>query len=168
MSAKIKGEILRKFLVPLLGAILSLQAWAAEPVLSPDAPQDKPALAATADKVARMQEAMEPYVQEARKTYPDARARFLKGLPPGHNFFITTRLHDSEGRVEQVFVAVTSIDNGTVHGIIYSPIQTVSGFSFRQAYSFSETELVDWLIAKPDGSEEGNVVGKFMDTYEDH
>jgi hypothetical protein len=29
----------------------------------------------------------------------------------------------------------------------------------------SEAELLDWLITKPDGSEEGNVVGKFLDTY---
>lgn len=27
-----------------------------------------------------------------------------------------------------------------------------------------EADLVDWLISKPDGSEEGNVVGKFLDT----
>ena len=28
-----------------------------------------------------------------------------------------------------------------------------------------EAELVDWMIARPDGSEEGNVVGKFLDTW---
>jgi hypothetical protein len=26
-----------------------------------------------------------------------------------------------------------------------------------------EPVLIDWLITKPDGSEEGNVVGKFLD-----
>jgi hypothetical protein len=25
--------------------------------------------------------------------------------------------------------------------------------------------LLDWLITRPDGTEEGNVVGKFIDTY---
>ncbi len=35
----------------------------------------------------------------------------------------------------------------------------------QQEYSFNEDELLDWLISKPDGSEEGNVVGKFLDTY---
>jgi hypothetical protein len=33
----------------------------------------------------------------------------------------------------------------------------------RRGYSFQESELVDWLISRPDGSEEGNVVGKFLD-----
>jgi hypothetical protein len=65
-----------------------------------------------------------------------------------------------------VFVAVEAIENGIIRGIIYSDINTVSGFALRQRYAFKETELVDWLITKPDGSEEGNVVGKFMDTYD--
>ena len=46
--------------------------------------------------------------------------------------------------------------------------QVVSGYAYKQPYSFPESELVDWLIAKPDGSEEGNVVGKFLDTYGGH
>ena len=161
---------MHKYLVPFLAVILAVilecQAGAAEPVLSSDAPADKPAVATSADELANMHKAMESYVQEAKKTYPQAKARFLKGLPPGENFFLTTRLHDSEGRVEQVFIAVSSIENGQVQGIIYSQVQTVDGFSFKQQYSFPETELVDWLITKPDGSEEGNIVGKFMDTYQ--
>lgn len=155
-----------EYLVPFLTAVLGFQAGAVEPALSPDAPPDKPAVATTADEVAGMHKAMEPYVQEAKKTYPEAQARFLKGLPPGESFFLTTRLHDSEGRVEQVFIAVSSIDDGKVQEIIYSPIQTVDGFSFKQQYTFPEAELVDWLITKPDGSEEGNIVGKLLDTYQ--
>ena len=26
-------------------------------------------------------------------------------------------------------------------------------------------EVLDWTISKPDGTEEGNFVGKFLDTY---
>lgn len=156
---------MRSFIVPVLCVVLSLEVSAAEPTLSKDAPPDKPALATTTDEVERMHKAMEPYVQEARKTYPAAKAKFLKGLPPGEHFFITTRLSDSEARVEQVFIAVSSIKEGTVHGIIYSDVQIVSGFSFKQPYSFPESDMVDWLITKPDGSEEGNFVGKFLDTY---
>jgi hypothetical protein len=32
-------------------------------------------------------------------------------------------------------------------------------------YKLSERDLTDWLISKPDGSEEGNVVGKFLDEW---
>jgi hypothetical protein len=152
----------------LISLITLLDAQAAEPVLSKDAPADKPAHATTADEVDAMHVAMEPYVQQARKTYPSARAKFLKGLPPGEHFFVTTRLRDSEGRLEQVFIAVSSVEAGIVKGIIFSPIQVVSGYAYKQPYSFPEEELVDWLITKPDGSEEGNLVGKFLDTYDRH
>jgi hypothetical protein len=36
----------------------------------------------------------------------------------------------------------------------------------RASYAFAETEVMDWLISHPDGSEEGNFVGKFLDTYQ--
>ena len=56
--------------------------------------------------------------------------------------------------------------NGTVSGVISTAIYAVAGYRNGQPYSFPESELVDWLISKPDGSEEGNVVGKFLDTYQ--
>jgi hypothetical protein len=45
-------------------------------------------------------------------------------------------------------------------------VNIVRGYSYRQPYAFPVADLVDWMVARPDGSEEGNEVGKFMDTYE--
>jgi hypothetical protein len=84
-------------------------------------------------------------------------------LPAGQSFFAVTRLRDAAGRSEQVFVAVSRIEGGRIYGRIWSRIQNVGGFQWGQPYDFPETELVDWLIAHPDGSEEGNFVGKFLD-----
>ena len=28
-----------------------------------------------------------------------------------------------------------------------------------------ELEVLDWTVSKPDGTEDGNFVGKFLDTY---
>ena len=53
-----------------------------------------------------------------------------------------------------------------VSGIIYNQINLVKGYKNEQRYKFSESEVYDWLITKPDGSEEGNYVGKFLDTYQ--
>lgn len=64
-----------------------------------------------------------------------------------------------------MFVAVTSIVGDTIRGRISSPIQVVRGYRYGQPYALLEGELLDWTIAKPDGSEEGNVVGKFLDGY---
>jgi hypothetical protein len=40
---------------------------------------------------------------------------------------------------------------------------TVDGYKRGDAYQFPESALTNWAIRKPDGSEEGNVVGKFLD-----
>jgi len=109
--------------------------------------------------------AMAPYVAQARASYPGARDRFRAGLPDRHSFFVTTRLRDARGREEQVFVAVEGIVGDQIVGRIWSRIFVVEGYQLRQPYAFPERELVDWMVARPDGTEEGNVVGKFLDSY---
>jgi hypothetical protein len=147
-------------------ALLISAAAAAQDVrVAPNAPKDKP-LDAEAEQVRAIEEAIKPHVETARKTYPEARERFLKGLPPEHTFFVTTRLRDSTGRFEQVFVAVREIKGGRISGRIWSNIQLVSGYKLGDPYTFPESELFDWTISRPDGTEEGNFVGKFLDTYQ--
>src|SRR4051812_44345475 len=70
--------------------------------LSPDAPKDRPVNAAQQCQLRAVTAAMAPYVAQARATYPAARARFLHGLAAHQTMFVTTRLVDSVGRVEQV------------------------------------------------------------------
>jgi hypothetical protein len=57
------------------------------PALSPNAPQDQPVEVKgnVADEEYRA--AIAPYVEKAKKTYPEAKERYLAGLPAGHNFF---------------------------------------------------------------------------------
>lgn len=148
-------------------AILILLSWSAaaqDPQLAPNAPQDKP-ITAHSSELAAFEAAIAPHIAEAKRTYPEAKKTFLAGLPEGQSFFVTTRLHDGSGAFEQVFIAVRSIDGGVVHGKIWSEINTVRGYRFGDEYRFAESELLDWLITHPDGSEEGNFVGKFLDTY---
>jgi hypothetical protein len=148
--------------------ICSVTAFSQQPNkdinLAPNAPQDKP-VQADANEVRRFEEAIKPYIEKARKSYPEARERYLKGLPPRHTYFVTTRLHDAEGRFEQVFIAVRQIKAGVIKGLIASDVQMVSGYKHGDEYSFPESELIDWTISKPDGTEEGNFVGNFLDTY---
>jgi hypothetical protein len=133
--------------------------------VAPNAPKDK-VVSAKASELRRFEEAIKPYVELARRTYPEARERFLKGLPPRQTFFITTRLYDAEKHFEQTFIAVKEIKDGKIKGLIWSDIQFVSGYKQGDSYAFPESELIDWTISKPDGTEEGNFVGKFLDTYQ--
>jgi hypothetical protein len=149
--------------------IISAAAFSQQPgpevYVAPNTPKDKP-VSAKGSEVEHFEEAIKPYIETARRTYPEAKGRFLKGLPPKHSFFITTRLYDSAGRFEQVFIAVREITGGKIKGLIWSDVQLVPGYKYGDTYIFPESELIDWTISKPDGTEEGNFVGKFLDSYQ--
>jgi hypothetical protein len=136
------------------------------PTLSPNAPPDQPFDSRDKEEVEAYRAAIAPYVEKGRKTFPEAKRRYLEGLPPGHSFFAVTNLRDNSGVTEQVFVAVAGLKDDRITGRIASDIRGVKGFKNGDPYSFLESELVDWLITHPDGSEEGNVVGKFLDEWQ--
>ena len=138
----------------------------AAPELAPNAPSDSPVQTTEKCIWTAIDRAMQPYIAQARATWPKARQRYLAGLPPRHSFFVTTLLVDNQDRREQVFIAVESIQDGRISGKIWNRVEVVHGYHLGDRYSFPESDLRDWLIAKPDGTEEGNFVGKFLDGYE--
>jgi hypothetical protein len=164
--------------VSVVGATLLLGACASTSTgqrqdgrLAKNAPKDRPigerrgpGDASPQDPLVRWQALIAPHSQRALATYSDARQRYLNGLPPGQNFFVTIILRDRVERFEQVFVLVDKIEAGVVAGRIASDILAVEGYHRGAPLTFNEAEIVDWLISKPDGSEEGNLVGKFLDT----
>jgi hypothetical protein len=136
------------------------------PALSANAPQDQPVEVKGKAADEEYRAAIAPYVEKGKKTYPEAKKRYLAGLPAGHHFFVVTRLRDGSGTSEQVFVAVAAIKGDRITGRIATDIMRVKGFRNGDPYSFPESEVIDWLIAHPDGTEEGNVVGKFLDEWQ--
>src|ERR1700683_4853489 len=138
-------------------AIYLFLAGAAHAQLAPNAPKDDPHALAP-DELTANDQAIAPYVRMARESYPAARDWFLRGLPEGQHFFVVTRLVDTQSHREQVFILVKNVAEGTITGVISSDIALVSGFKAGQVYTFQESQLIDWLITKLDGSEEGNAV----------
>ncbi len=61
---------------------------------------------------------------------------------------------------------VTSWENTTVVGTIANELGVVQQYKINQSIVFPEKAILDWTIAKPDGSEEGNYVGKLIDTLQ--
>ena len=126
---------------------------------------DQPVQATNTSEWAELERVMAPYVAQARASYHEVRIRYLAGLPPGQSLYVVARLRDAAHRVEQAFISVEMIQNGFVTGRIASDIQTVRGYANGDWYALPETDIVDWVILHSDGSEEGNVVGKFLDEY---
>jgi len=157
--------------VGLLAALVAFSpavgaGQAAVPHLGPNAPKDAPVQTTQQCVWVAMDRAMQPYIAQARASWPQARRRYLAGLPPRQTFFVTALLVDEQSRREQVFIAVDGIRQGIISGKIWNRVDVVHGYQLGDYYSFPESELRDWLIAKPDGTEEGNFVGKFLDGYE--
>jgi Uncharacterized protein conserved in bacteria (DUF2314) len=163
-------SIRRSLSILILLLVCSAVGYSQEPpkdiYLAPNAPKDQVKHSKGEEELRKFEEAIKPYVEKARKTYPEAKERYLAGLPPQHTFFVTTRLTDKSGAFEQVFIAVKEIKDGVIKGLIWSDITVVSGYKHGDSYSFSEADLIDWTISNPDGTEEGNFVGKFLDTYQ--
>jgi len=128
------------------------------------APPDKPVAEASED-VAKYEAAIAPYIQNARDSLPDAKKRYLDGLPKGQILYVTIRLTDPQGRFEQAFVKVNSWVGSVIKGTLSSDMDLVKKYKKGDALTCRDSQVMDWTITKPDGTEEGNFVGKFLDTY---
>lgn len=132
----------------------------------PNAPTDRPVNVGPElpdATLAQLDHRIAPAVRQARKTLPQAKRRYLAGLPAGQAFFLSTRLRDPDGLVEQVFVRVTEWRGTQVKGTIANELGIVKTDQQNQLISFPDSAVLDWTISRPDGSEEGNYVGKLLD-----
>ena len=130
-------------------------------------PSDKPLHIEGVQQQAQVDRAIAPYVAKARNTYSAAKKRFVAGLPPRYLFSLTTKLWDrSHTKSEVVFVVADKIKNGTVTGHLATHTKQPIGYDWGDRVSFPESQVIDWTIVHPDGTEEGNIVGKCLDTYQ--
>ena len=166
-------RFVRNFGIVTAFAFLPVFAWAQQPTpndadkrapLSENAPQDKPVQFDT-EAGKKFEEAIAPYVAKARATLPDIKKRFIQGLNKGEVLFVTTRFHDADGRFEQVFVEVKSWKDKTITGLLATNPSLIKGHKPGEKMVVEEQDVYDWTISKPDGTEEGNFVGNFLDTY---
>jgi len=134
--------------------------------LSKNAPTDQPVNFKDSVQIANFTKLIKPYTEKALKTLPGAKKKFLKGLPSGEAFFLTTRIYDNKNHFEQIFVRVINWNDELVQGSIANEISLVEGYEFGQIIKFPESDIIDWLITKPNGGEEGNFVGKYLDSLQ--
>jgi hypothetical protein len=132
---------------------------------TPKGPPDRP-VNLSKEGFSEYEKAIAPYIAKARATYPAAKERFLAGLPKGERLYVRTPLIDSTGKREDSFVQVESIKDGAITGLIASELTVVGEFKQGQRLTIPEAKIDNWLISHPDGTEEGNEVGKFLDTYQ--
>lgn len=134
--------------------------------LSNNAPKDKPVEITSLEQLKKLDKKIAPYVKKAKKTLPKAKKKFLSGLKKGEAFFLVTRIFDKDGKYEQVFVRIKNWEGENISGTIANDLSVVKEYKSGQLINIKETDILDWVISKPDGSEEGNFVGKYLDTLQ--
>jgi hypothetical protein len=142
--------------------VASLATSADDPHVAENAPKDCNATM-TSQTLSDVVGKLSP---DALKTWPDAKERFLVGLPARHSLFVTLLISEPDGRSEYVFIAVDEIVKNTIRGRVWNDAKVVKSLQFRAPIEIPEDAISDWLITKPDGSEDGNIVGKYIDTLE--
>lgn len=104
-------------------------------------------------------------IQLAQKTFQNAKREFMQGMRNGRELFLTIRLMDNSGKVEQVFVKVDAWKGDEVQCRLASQVRRLSGYALGQKLVCSEGDLLDWTIINPDGSSEGNYIGKYVEQW---
>lgn len=118
-----------------------------------------------ADNVHTLESLLAPLIKRAQESYPAAKKRFTAGLPKGHQFHVVVRLVEGK-RFEQVFVRVESVTQRGVKGRIASDPGGMVKFRAGDPYEVADADILDWVIARADGTEEGNLCGKAIDAYQ--
>jgi hypothetical protein len=128
-----------------------------------NAPVDTPRKL-TSEQMVDYNKSIAPYIAKARATYPAAKARFLAGLPPGYSFSVRVRLFDPNGQREDSFITVKKISGREITGVL-GTVDMLHSYKTGQMITVKESDIDNWVIVRPDGGEEGNYVGKFLDHY---
>lgn len=132
--------------------------------LSDNAPPDKPLFMESNDAQASFKKRIAPLTIQARNTWVNAKDRYFKN--PATMLFVSVTLVDESQRQETVFVQVKSIAKNMISGNISSNIEFVSGYRIGDRIKVDESTIVDWTISNPDGTEDGNLIGKLIDSLQ--
>ena len=142
-----------------------LVLWLAGVACSHRAPPDMPVSGATAADDAALQNALRACTVKARASYPDVKRRFIAGLPAGQTLAITVELVEGSAK-EQLFVTVERISGEEITGRISNTPVALRSHKYGDVVVLREAELLDWTVVRRDGSEEGNLRGKFVDAIQ--
>ena len=125
---------------------------------------DKPGTI-SAEKLTEFQAAIEPYAKKARETLPGVKKRYLNGLVEEEMLYVVVRLPDQNGGFEQAYVRVRDWQGEDLLGTVASRLSIAQSQHTGVLISFKEEAIVDWVLVKADGYEEGNYVGRFLEQY---
>ena len=67
--------------------------------------------------------------------------------------------------VEDLYVIVDAIKGGKAHGRINNKPISLTKYRLGDRVTFPESRIMNWVVLRPDGSEEANELGLFIDRW---
>ncbi len=133
-------------------------------------PPDKPQPIHEGKESDAYERAIAPYVAKARASYPAAKKRFLRGLPAGYSFTVFGPLCQSAAKKQQeecesLYIIVDRIADGKIYGRVNNKPLLLTKYHLGDRVQFPEARIQNCVIVRPDGSEEANELGNFLDHW---
>lgn len=144
----------------VMGTAQTAAAQAAAPVVLTAAT----APAGVRPALTRDETALADPVREALRTLPQAKKKFLAGLPAGDQFLLSVRVAASDTSFRQASARVLGWRGNTVQALLLPTAADSATPTEPMPVSFPETAVVDWTLLRASGREEGNYVGRYTDT----
>ena len=112
----------------------------------------------------RDENALADPVREALRTLPQAKKKFLAGLPIGDQFLLSVRIVATDTSFRKASARVLGWHGNTVQALLLPDAATSAAPAEPVPVSFPETAVMDWTLLRASGREEGNYLGRYADT----
>ncbi len=103
-------------------------------------------------------------LREAYRSLPQVRKRYPDELPEGSVLYVTVRIPLNDTAFRMVQARVFGWREGRVQALVPTAATPRAPEDELTPLSFPETAVLDWTIRHTDGREEGNFVGRYLET----
>jgi hypothetical protein len=103
-------------------------------------------------------------IVQAQRELVTVKQRCAAGLRPGEVLFVRVMRHERGARREEALVKVAKWRRGRISGhAVREPLKFPEANLARQIETFDDAAVVDWIIVKPGGAQEGNRLAGFRE-----
>lgn len=99
---------------------------------------------------------------QARQRLFAMRAHFAEAFAPGEHLVVKGPFRAEDGRVEWMWVEVTTWKDGVFAGVLVNEPSFVQGLRPGSAVTVPEGDIFDYIWVKPDGTREGNETARLL------
>ena len=145
-------------------ALLSAQQVSAQDGAAPVVLTTAMAPAGLRAALARARTALADPLREALRTLPVVKKRFQAGLPEGDQLLLSVRVMATDTSFRQVSARVLGWRGTSIQALLLPSPADGAAPAEPLPVSFSEMAVVDWTLLRASGREEGNYVGRHLDT----